>query len=140
EGFQQKKINCLALHVDILFGIVLLCQKKDSYSNSVYSKNTFSTILTISQRLSFSEFPFIDPIFYEIDPLQEYVELCMSGSTGERSFADIITSIRYWVIYSIIISFLFIAGWLFVNTDLAYDVFGSPRPNEYFTESQQGIP
>ena len=25
----------------------------------------------------------------------------MSGSTGERSFADIITSIRYWVIHSI---------------------------------------
>ncbi|KAL3648372.1 hypothetical protein CASFOL_007796 [Castilleja foliolosa] len=23
---------------------------------------------------------------------------------------------------------------------LAYDVFGSPRPNEYFTESRQGIP
>jgi len=35
---------------------------------------------------------------------------------------------------------LFIAGWLFVSTGLAYDVFGSPRPNEYFTESRQGIP
>ncbi len=32
--------------------------------------------------------------------VQEYVELGMSGSTGERSFADIITSIRYWVIHS----------------------------------------
>ncbi|KAF9664291.1 hypothetical protein SADUNF_Sadunf16G0002800 [Salix dunnii] len=31
-------------------------------------------------------------------------------------------------------------GWLFVSTGLAYDVFGSPRPNEYFTESRQGIP
>ncbi|KAB5511215.1 hypothetical protein DKX38_030140 (chloroplast) [Salix brachista] len=36
----------------------------------------------------------------------------MSGSTGERSFADIITSIRYWVIHSITIPSLFIAGWL----------------------------
>ncbi|KAK6923595.1 Photosystem II cytochrome b559, alpha subunit, lumenal region [Dillenia turbinata] len=54
----------------------------------------------------------------------------MSGSTGERSFADIITSIRYWVIHSITIPSLFIAGWLFVSTGLAYDVFGSPRPNE----------
>ncbi|KQJ82415.1 hypothetical protein BRADI_5g08853v3 [Brachypodium distachyon] len=27
-----------------------------------------------------------------------------------------------------------------VSTGLAYDVFGSPRPNEYFTESRQGIP
>ncbi|RWR98314.1 photosystem II cytochrome b559 alpha subunit chloroplast [Cinnamomum micranthum f. kanehirae] len=72
--------------------------------------------------------------------VQEYVELSMSGSTGERSFADIITSIRYWVIHSITIPSLFIAGWLFVSTGLAYDVFGSPRPNEYFTESRQGIP
>ncbi|KAG4987148.1 hypothetical protein JHK84_035100 [Glycine max] len=64
----------------------------------------------------------------------------MSGSTGERSFADIITSIRYWIIHSITIPSLFIAGWLFVSTGLAYDVFGSPRPNEYFTESRQGIP
>lgn len=117
-----------------------MCQKKDSYTDSVYSKNTFGTILTISQRFSFGEFPFTDPIFYGIDPLQEYVELGMSGSTGERSFADIITSIRYWVIHSITIPSLFIAGWLFVSTGLAYDVFGSPRPNEYFTESRQGIP
>ena len=75
-------------------------------------------------------------IFYGIDPpltVQEYVELNMSGSTGERSFADIITSIRYWIIHSI-------TGWLFVSTGLAYDVFGSPRPNEYFTENRQGIP
>ncbi|KAI3916553.1 hypothetical protein MKW92_004379 [Papaver armeniacum] len=64
----------------------------------------------------------------------------MFGSTGERAFGDIITSIRYWVIHSITIPSLFIAGWLFVNTGLAYDVFGSPRPNEYFTESRQGIP
>lgn len=72
--------------------------------------------------------------------VQEFLELSMSGSTGERSFADIITSIRYWVIHSITIPSLFIAGWLFVSTGLAYDVFGSPRPNEYFTESRQGIP
>ncbi|TXG60028.1 hypothetical protein EZV62_014601 [Acer yangbiense] len=42
--------------------------------------------------------------------VQEYVELGMSGSTGEHSFADIITSIRYWVIHSITIPSLFIAG------------------------------
>ena len=45
----------------------------------------------------------------------------MSRSTGERSFADIITSIRYWVIHSITIPSLFIVGWLFVSTGLAYD-------------------
>ncbi|CAN6455216.1 unnamed protein product [Victoria cruziana] len=64
----------------------------------------------------------------------------MSGSTGEHTFADIITSIRYWVIHSITIPFLFIAGWSFVSMGLAYNVFGSPRPNKYFTESRQGFP
>ena len=64
----------------------------------------------------------------------------MSGSTGERPFSDIITSIRYWVIHSVTIPSLFIAGWLFVSTGLAYDVFGTPRPNEYFTEERQTLP
>ena len=39
----------------------------------------------------------------------------MSGSTGERPFADILTSIRYWVIHSITVPSLFIAGWLYVS-------------------------
>jgi photosystem II cytochrome b559 subunit alpha len=64
----------------------------------------------------------------------------MSGSTGERPFSDILTSIRYWIIHSITVPSLFIAGWLFVSTGLAYDVFGSPRPNEYFTEQRQETP
>jgi photosystem II cytochrome b559 subunit alpha len=64
----------------------------------------------------------------------------MAGSTGERPFSDIVTSIRYWVIHSITIPSLFVAGWLFVSTGLAYDVFGTPRPNEYFTETRQEIP
>eukprot|EP00963_Diacronema_lutheri_P010180 scaffold975_cov394-Pavlova_lutheri.AAC.20 len=37
------------------------------------------------------------------------------GSTGERPFVDIITS-------------------------LAYDIFGTPRPNEYFTADRQQVP
>jgi len=64
----------------------------------------------------------------------------MSGSTGERPFSDIVTSIRYWVIHSVTIPSLFIGGWLFVSTGLAYDVFGTPRPNEYFTEERQELP
>ena len=62
------------------------------------------------------------------------------GSTGERPFSDIITSFRYWIIHSITIPSLFIAGFLFVSTGLAYDVFGTPRPNEYFTGQRQQIP
>jgi photosystem II cytochrome b559 subunit alpha len=56
------------------------------------------------------------------------------GSTGERPFSDIITSVRYWIIHSITIPSLFIA------TGLAYDVFGTPRPNEYFSQDRQQIP
>jgi len=54
------------------------------------------------------------------------------GSTGERPFSDIITSIRYWIIHSITIPALFVAGWLFVSTGLAYDIFGTPRPNKSY--------
>jgi len=64
----------------------------------------------------------------------------MAGTTGERPFSDILTSIRYWIIHSITVPSLFIAGWLFVSTGLAYDVFGSPRPNEYFANGQQEAP
>jgi photosystem II cytochrome b559 subunit alpha len=64
----------------------------------------------------------------------------MAGTTGERPFSDIVTSIRYWVIHSITIPALFIAGWLFVQTGLAYDVFGTPRPNQYFTDSRTSAP
>lgn len=64
----------------------------------------------------------------------------MAGTTGERPFSDIITSIRYWVIHSITIPALFIAGWLFVSTGLAYDIFGTPRPNEYYTQQRQEVP
>lgn len=64
----------------------------------------------------------------------------MAGTTGERPFSDIVTSIRYWIIHSITIPALFIAGWLFVSTGLAYDVFGTPRPNQYFTEVRQEVP
>ncbi len=63
-----------------------------------------------------------------------------SGSTGERPFADIITSVRYWVIHSITIPALFIAGWLFISTGLAYDVFGTPRPDTYFSPVQEKPP
>ncbi|WP_204102593.1 MULTISPECIES: cytochrome b559 subunit alpha [Spirulina sp. CCY15215] len=64
----------------------------------------------------------------------------MSGDTGERPFTDIVTSIRYWIIHSITIPMLFIAGWLFVSTGLAYDAFGTPRPNEYFTQNRLELP
>ena len=62
------------------------------------------------------------------------------GSTGERPFSDIITSVRYWIIHSITIPSLFVSGWLFVSTGLAYDIFVFFWPNEYFTQDRQQIP
>jgi photosystem II cytochrome b559 subunit alpha len=64
----------------------------------------------------------------------------MSGSTGERPFSDIVTSVRYWVIHSITIPMLFIAGWLFISTGLVYEAFGTPRPDQYFTETREELP
>ncbi len=64
----------------------------------------------------------------------------MAGTTGERPFGDIVTSIRYWVIHSVTIPMLFLAGWLFVQTGLAYDTFGTPRPNEYYPVARQELP
>ena len=52
------------------------------------------------------------------------LENFMSGSTGERPFSGILTSIRYWIVYSITVPSLFMAG-------------QSPRPNEYLTEQRQ---
>ena len=62
------------------------------------------------------------------------------GSTGERPFTDILTSIRYWIIHSITIPTLFLSGWLFISTGLAYDAVGTPRPDSYFQASESKAP
>ena len=49
-----------------------------------------------------------------------------AGSTGERPFFESITSIRYWVIHFVTLPSIFLAGFLFVSTGLAYDAFGTP--------------
>lgn len=64
----------------------------------------------------------------------------MAGTTGERPFSDIVTSVRYWLIHAVTIPMLFVAGWLFVSTGLAYDAFGTPRPDEYFTKQRLELP
>ena len=105
-----------------------------------YLRYNNDNLTRLKKDLYFINFSRFNLLWNFSQPLQIYMELSMSGNTGERPFADIITSIRYWVIHSITIPSLFIAGWLFVSTGLAYDVFGSPRPNEYFTESRQEVP
>lgn len=59
------------------------------------------------------------------------------GSTGERPFTNIITSYRYWIIHSVTIPSLFASGFLFILTGLAYDLFGTPRPKDYYTEERR---
>ena len=63
-----------------------------------------------------------------------------AGSTGERPFFEIITSIRYWVIHAVTLPSIFLAGFLFVNTGLAYDAFGTPRPDSYFQAQDAKAP
>lgn len=62
------------------------------------------------------------------------------GSTGERPFSDIITSVRYWIIHSITIPSLFISGVLLVVTGLANDIFATPRSSEYFSNDRKQVP
>ena len=63
-----------------------------------------------------------------------------AGSTGERPFFEIITSIRYWVIHAVTLPSIFLAGFLFVSPGLAYDAFGTPRPDAYFQASESKGP
>ncbi|ABM79260.1 Cytochrome b559 subunit alpha [Prochlorococcus marinus str. MIT 1342] len=63
-----------------------------------------------------------------------------AGSTGERPFFEIVTSIRYWVIHAVTLPSIFLAGYLFVSTGLAYDTFGTPRPDAYFQASESKAP
>jgi len=46
-----------------------------------------------------------------------------AGSTGERPFFEIITSVRYWIIHAVALPAIFVAGFLFVSSGLAYDAF-----------------
>ncbi|MEM9156525.1 MAG: cytochrome b559 subunit alpha [Cyanobacteria bacterium P01_F01_bin.33] len=64
----------------------------------------------------------------------------MAGSTGERPFGEIVTDVQFWKLHVVNIPAIFISGFLFVTTGLAYDAFGTPRPNEYFPYYQQELP
>ncbi|MEM8828040.1 MAG: cytochrome b559 subunit alpha [Cyanobacteria bacterium P01_G01_bin.19] len=64
----------------------------------------------------------------------------MAGSTGERPLGDIITDIEFWKLHFINIPAIFISGFLFVSTGLAYDAFGTPRPNEYYRGASLEMP
>ena len=63
-----------------------------------------------------------------------------AGSTGERPFFEIITSVRYWIIHAVALPAIFVAGFLFVSTGLAYDPFGTPRPDAYYQASESKAP
>ena len=65
----------------------------------------------------------------------------MAGSTGERPFGDIVTDIEFWKLHVVNIPAIFISGFLFVTTGLAYDAFGTPKPDEYYPyKNRQEIP
>jgi len=65
----------------------------------------------------------------------------MSGTTGERPLGDIVTDTQFWLLHIVNFPAIFLSGWLFVSTGLAYDAFGTPRPGEYYlTTGQQNLP
>ncbi|NEP05051.1 MAG: cytochrome b559 subunit alpha [Okeania sp. SIO2G4] len=65
----------------------------------------------------------------------------MAGSTGERPLGDIVTDPQFWLLHIVNFPAIFLSGWLFVGTGLAYDVFGTPRPNEYYLMTgQENLP
>ncbi len=63
-----------------------------------------------------------------------------AGSTGERPFFEIVTDIKFWVIQIVTLPAIFISGFLFVSTGLAYDTFGTPTPDAYFQASETKAP
>ena len=63
-----------------------------------------------------------------------------AGSTGERPFFEILTDIKFWVIQIVTLPAIFVSGFLFVSTGLAYDAFGTPRPDTYFQASETKAP
>ncbi|MEM6452121.1 MAG: cytochrome b559 subunit alpha [Cyanobacteria bacterium P01_D01_bin.105] len=60
----------------------------------------------------------------------------MAGDTGERPLGDIITDPKFWILHIVNFPAVFISGWLFVSTGLAYDAFGTPRPGDYYQFNQ----
>ncbi|NJK47813.1 cytochrome b559 subunit alpha [Candidatus Gracilibacteria bacterium] len=64
----------------------------------------------------------------------------MAGSTGERPLADIVTDTLFWRLHIVNFPAVFLSGWLFVSTGLAYDTFGTPRPDQYYAPDQEGAP
>ena len=63
-----------------------------------------------------------------------------AGSTGERPFFEVVTDIKFWIIQIVTLPAIFVSGFLFVSTGLAYDTFGTPTPDEYFQASETKAP
>ena len=64
----------------------------------------------------------------------------MAGSTGERPLGDIVTDPQFWLLHIVNFPAVFISGWFFVSTGLAYDAFGTPRPDQYYPSGQTRAP
>ena len=132
----------------ILIEIALLCQKKVRYTDSVYSKDTLGTLLKISMKSQLISI-YWSHLSQNLSPLLLYMNMWSSAclEAGENvlllillpvfdtgSFITnlylphLLDELRGLVIRQHGFSFLF------------WYRFGSPRPNEYFTESRLRIP
>jgi photosystem II cytochrome b559 subunit alpha len=62
------------------------------------------------------------------------------GSTGERTFTDVLTSVRFWLIHVFTIPALYVGGFTCVGTGSVYEAFGTPRAVDYFTKQRKNAP
>jgi len=67
----------------------------------------------------------------DLNPTQR-MKSTAAGSTGERPFFEIISSLRYWVLHTMTLTSIFLADFLFVSTGLAYEDFGATPPDADF--------
>ena len=147
---QERKKEILYHFFSILIEIALLCQKKDSYTDSVYSKDTLGTTIEDLTKMK-SQWISIywSYLSQNRSPLLLYMNMWSSACLEAREN----------VLLLIFLS-VFDTGSFIANLYLPYLLdelrglvirqhgfsflfwyrFGSSRPYEYFTESRQGIP
>ena len=144
---QERKKEMLYHFFSILIEIALLCQKKDSYTDSVYSHPRY-TIEDLTKMKSQWISIYWSHLSQNQSPLWLYMNMWSSACLEAREN-----------VLLLILLPVFDTGSFIANLYLPYLLdelrglvirqhgfcflfwyrFGSPRPNEYFTESRQGM-
>lgn len=146
---KKKKKERLYHFFSILIEIALLCQKKDSYTDSVYSKDTLGTTIEDLTKMK-SQWISIywSYLSQNRSPFLLYMNMWSSACLEARENVLLLILLPVFdtgsFIANLYLPYLLdeLRGWLFVSTGLASSsgIGKKPRPNDYFTKSRQGIP